>query len=292
MYTSHQIYNNLNDAFLGSILKVASEGEVVNSRGSTQKEILFHHLILNNPRGLTITEPSRRFNINYAITEWLWYLSGKSNVNNIGKMAQIWNRISDLDNVVESNYGSYFFQEHHYSQWRWIIEELISDRDTRRASLSINQPYHKNKNHKDYPCTQYLQFFIRGNKLHMAAYMRSNDAVYGFCNDVYTFCLFQQLMLNELNLRMINVELGSYYHFAGSFHVYERHFKMLNHLTKKYDKNGIYLNASKTNPKNTTLKPHIDLEYIKKNNLYLSEDDMTKEQIIQFSNEVAEVIFE
>ena len=132
----------------------------------------------------------------------------------------------------------------------------------------------------------------------MGAYMRSNDAVFGFCNDVYTFCLFQQLMLNELNLRMANLELGEYCHYAGSFHVYERHFKMLNHLEKKYETHGNvgilaeYEFGITDKESLIKLKPHINLSFIKENNLYLPSEDLTKEQIIEFSRKTAEVIFE
>ena len=56
--------------------------------------------------------------------------------------------------------------------------------------------------------------------------MRSNDIIFGLCNDVFTFSMFQQLMLNELNSRGANVSLGSYNHHAGSLHLYERHYKM------------------------------------------------------------------
>ena len=49
--------------------------------------------------------------------------------------------------------------------------------------------------------------------------MRSNDLVFGLCNDVFTFSLFQQLMLNELNQSGLSLELGSYHHHAGSLHV-------------------------------------------------------------------------
>ena len=119
-------------------------------------------------------------------------------------------------------------------QWDWVKEELIRDRDSRRATIPINQPYHKSKNKKDYPCTQYVQFFIRDNKLHMGVNMRSNDLVFGFCNDVFTFCLFQQLMLNDLKHSGIeDLELGNYYHHAGSLHVYERHYQMLSDILEE-----------------------------------------------------------
>ena len=107
---------------------------------------------------------------------------------NIGKLAKIWLDIQDDNGMCESNYGCYLLGD----QWHWVVSELLNDRDSRRATIVINQPYHKGKNKKDYPCTQYVHFFIRDNKLHLGVNMRSNDAVFGFCNDVFTFCMFQQ----------------------------------------------------------------------------------------------------
>ena len=56
--------------------------------------------------------------------------------------------------------------------------------------------------------------------------MRSNDIIFGLCNDVFTFSMFQQMMLNELNRRGAKISLGTYNHHAGSLHLYERHYKM------------------------------------------------------------------
>ena len=229
------VYDSLNQAFACSMKLLNEGGAEVNSRGSKQKELLFHNMIIKDPYDLHISVPARKFNHKYAVTEWLWYLSRSPSVNNIGKMASIWNDIKDRQSQVESNYGSYLYNKpktewgYWASQWDWVIHELKSDKDSRRATIAINQPYHKHANSKDYPCTQYLHFFIRENKLHMSANMRSNDAVFGFCNDVYTFCLTQQMMWNELVLCYPELKMGHYYHSAGSFHVYERHF----HLVKE-----------------------------------------------------------
>jgi thymidylate synthase len=217
----HNNYDNLNDAFLDLLRNVSEDGETVAARGSEQKELLFCNFTIENPEDLLITSKARRFSVDYATAEWLWYLSANPKVTNIGKLAKIWRLIQDEDNEAESNYGCYL-----KPQWEWVIDELTDDRDTRRATFVINQPYHKGKNKSDYPCTHYLHFFIRNNLLHLGVNMRSNDIIFGLCNDVFTFSLFQQLMLNELNSRGANVKLGTYNHHAGSLHLYERHYSM------------------------------------------------------------------
>jgi thymidylate synthase len=46
--------------------------------------------------------------------------------------------------------------------------------------------------------------------------MRSNDAYRGASSDVFSFTFFQEIMANQLKL-----ELGSYSHVVGSYHLYE-----------------------------------------------------------------------
>jgi len=266
-------FKNLQEAFYSTIGKLESAPEV-NSRGFKQKELLFQSFSIDDPTDIMIDIPARKFSSLYAISEWLWYLSSDPDVKNIGKLASIWNQIADENNHVESNYGTYVL-----SQWNWVKEELLADNDSRRATIVINQPYHKKKNKKDYPCTQYVQFFIRDNQLHMGVNMRSNDAVFGLCNDVFTFCLFQQLLLNELRESGLDIKLGKYFHFAGSMHAYDRHYSMVEDIIKS----GPY----KSTDKKFKLKDNITLESCP----VMPGFDLEKEGIRKYSKHAMKVIF-
>ena len=64
---------------------------------------------------------------------------------------------------------------------------------------------------------------IRDKKLHMILRMRSNDSYMGLIYDVFSFTLFQEMMLNELNTIFIEpLEMGTYVHNSGSMHLYDR----------------------------------------------------------------------
>ena len=282
-------FKDLNSAFCESLALVKEQGLNVESRGTKQREILFHHICIEDPTALTIAPPLRRFKPVYAIAEWLWYLSRDKNVKNIGKFAETWLKIQDEQGEGESNYGEYIFGEQTGllgTQWRWVTQELLRDRDTRRATISINQPYHKNKNPLDYPCTNNIHFFIRDNQLHLGVNMRSNCAIFGFCNDVWTFCMFQQLMLNELNDCGANLTLGRYYHSAGSFHVYERHWKMQDTILANYRKNntGNYPDLKKYELQSTITSEEM-IGYA------LPTFDMTLESIKQHTKDTMEKIY-
>lgn len=284
-------YQNLNQALYGEIKNIEDNGLEVNSRGSHQKEVLYRNIKIEDPTDLTIVYPSRKFSDVYAKSEWLWYLSGNRNVTNIGKLAVIWDMIKDINCEVESNYGEYLFNnttKTSHSQWGWIIRELRKDPDSRRATVAINQPMHKGKNALDIPCTQYLQFFIRENKLHLGVCMRSNDIVYGFCNDVFTFCLFQQMMYNELrrSTKFKTLELGNYFHHAGSMHIYDKHFKMAKNILSEY---GQYYHSK--NHKKIELFKKVIYTYIYNQRLYLPTDDLSKEEIRDFVFTISKKLF-
>tara|TARA_B100000287_G_scaffold429773_1_gene483733 strand:+ start:16 stop:864 length:849 start_codon:yes stop_codon:yes gene_type:complete len=278
-------FDNLHDCFQSELQALTYFGKDVNSNGSKQTELLFRSLALRDPRKLSIDHPSRKFNPGYSVLEFLWYLSGHRKTNNIGKCANIWLKIQDEVNEVESNYGTYILGK----QWDWILNELATDRDSRRATIVIHQPYHKTKNPNDLPCTQYLQFFIRENKLHLGVNMRSNDIIFGFCNDIFNFALFQQLMLNDLNefieqhcTDTKKVELGTYYHHAGSLHLYDMHYDM---------RDNILMDNCFSKEKNYELNPWITRQYIKENNMTLPIEDMPKLELMAFTATQMEKLF-
>ena len=271
-------YTNLNSALYFELENILDNGSFVESRGSNQKELLFRSFEIVDPTDLDIVFKSRKFNVTYAMAEWLWYLSADSRVHNIGKLAKIWEMIKSSGGMVESNYGTYLFNKGllQPSQWNWVIEELKTDSDSRRATIPINQPHHKFMNKLDIPCTQYIQFFIRDNRLNLGISMRSNDIVFGMCNDIFTFCMFQQLMFNELRKHYKDLQLGTYYHHAGSLHLYDRHYEMANNIIKDGE-NGWSPSIIKFK-----LLEKVNYNYIKEQKLYLPYDDITKDEIKLF----------
>ena len=98
--------------------------------------------------------------------------------------------------------------------------------------------------------------------------------------------MFQQLMLNDLNAVGANVELGHYYHQAGSYHVYERHWRMMDLIINNY---RIEHRKNYPDLKKYKLKDTITSEAILPH--ALSHQDITLEQIKQHTNEIMELIY-
>jgi len=119
--------------------------------------------------------------------------------------------------------------------------------------------------------------------------MRSNDIIFGFCNDIFNFALFQQLMLNDLNEHIEEytkgidkVELGNYYHHAGSLHLYEMHYDM---------RDNILMDQCFSKEKNYELNPWITRKYIEENNMTLPIEDMPKLELMAFTIQQMEKLF-
>jgi hypothetical protein len=57
--------------------------------------------------------------------------------------------------------------------------------------------------------------------------MRSQDAIFGMGNDAPCFSFIHELMWVRLRQTYPDLKLGKYWHLADSFHVYERHFDLV-----------------------------------------------------------------
>lgn len=174
---------------------------------------------------------SRKFKIDYVKTEFLWYLRGDKFDTSITNHAKLWEGLINNDGSINSNYGQYLFRDEPISQFQNVVNQLKEDKDSRRASISILTRQHLLSDTKDVPCTYSINFRIRNNMLNMSVRMRSNDAVFGMSNDIPTFSFTHELMLNLLREFYPDLEYGNYHHSADSFHVYSRHFELIEKIT-------------------------------------------------------------
>jgi thymidylate synthase len=126
----------------------------------------------------------------------------------------------DFNYNVNSNYG---YQWNRNNQIGKVVEMLKNDPTTRKASISLYDGKEIDLYSKDTVCTYAINFYITDRKLNMQVMMRSNDLVYGFCNDQYCFSKLQIMVANWLNLK-----IGIYTHFVCNMHIYQRHFNLKN----------------------------------------------------------------
>jgi thymidylate synthase len=209
------ICNNAQEAF-EKLYDIIMETGQDCTNGTKQ---IFNTIIeIKNPSDNLIKTKFRNWSEDYAEYEWQWYLSGNPNAEEISKRAKIWKDMMDYNYNVNSNYG---YQWNRNDQLSKIIEILKKDPTSRKASISLYDGKEIDLYSKDTVCTYAINFYIVNDKLNMQVMMRSNDLVYGFCNDQYCFSKLQSLVAKELNLN-----IGIYTHFVCNMHIYNRHFNL------------------------------------------------------------------
>lgn len=178
-------------------------------------DVMIHIL---NPTDRDITVSYRNWKKSYAEREWNWYLSENRSVEELKKFAPIWDKMHGGDNIVNSNYGWLWNRN---DQLEKCIDQLKNEKGTRRAWITLYDGKEKDSYEFDTPCTMCVGFDIHGTNLNMTVIMRSNDLVFGFCNDQYCFSKLQELVANKLHLN-----IGTYVHYAHDMHIYKQHFNL------------------------------------------------------------------
>lgn len=173
-------------------------------------------------------------NQGYVDREIAWYESQSCNVHDIPDGApEIWKSVADPSGQINSNYGYRIYHEAGGYQFTNVIKELSKNPDSRRAVMIYTYPeiwedYNRN-GMSDFICTNVVQYFNRYGSICADVQMRSNDAVFGYKNDL----AWQKHVLGKV-VKGLGADLGSISWHAGSLHVYERHF----YLVHNYGRSG------------------------------------------------------
>ena len=209
---NNKVFRNANEAYEYVHDKILQEGV---DFGDT-KALFNVGFYITDPKDRKIINKERKWSEEYAEAEWQWYLTGDPNIKALGdiygKVPEIWKRMADSDENVNSNYG---YQWERNGQLDFIVTQLTYQKDTRQACISIYDGKEISDYAFDTPCTYAIQFTIVHGRLDMCVTMRSNDLWYGFCNDQFCFSAIQQTVSEATGY-----EVGEYYHFAHNLHLY------------------------------------------------------------------------
>lgn len=217
-------FDSLDEIQAWVLRALLNQGSSVTTRGLATLELYPVTFALRFPRKRCITNPARRWSLPLALGEFCWHATGSNDLKFIEYYAPRWKDFAEGVAIMGSCYGRHIFggDEEHPSQWNRLVRLLRTERHSRRAVLQLfDHQIGLDAETKDAPCTCNIQFLIRDDKLNAIVYMRSNDAIWGLPYDVFLFTMLQELLSCELG-----VELGSYFHVAGSLHLYERHFPL------------------------------------------------------------------
>lgn len=203
---------------------IRDRGVEVSPRGMKSKELIAYTYVLP-PYVRFMNFPSRKLKLDYVKREFLWYLRGDPYDTSITEHASMWKGLINADGTINSNYGQYIFAG---DQFEYAFQILYDDKDSRRSAMVILQPYHLFMETKDLPCTYAVSFNIRDDRLNMLVKMRSQDLIFGAGNDVPCFSFIHEMMYVSLrDKKYPELQMGNYFHYTDSLHVYERHYEVL-----------------------------------------------------------------
>ena len=223
--------NSIDDIFI-SLLKKLKDAPDIEARGMETKELINMQFQLNNPLNCLMYGEDISY-YKYIINEFFVYLSGTHSSKDFEKLSKFWLKCADEKGIINSNYGKIIFHDmtmEGISQFEWCAKNLKSDMYSRQAVINFNSIEHKYSGNNDIVCTMFLQFMIRDDSLDMYVFMRSNDIIYGLRYDAAFFCFIQILMWITLKNKYKCLKLGSYFHHAGSLHIYKKHYFYFNEL--------------------------------------------------------------
>lgn len=244
------------DELLNSALRELNECNEVESRlGDNTKELIGMSILMKNPRNNWMLSKERKHNIFHQIGESLGVLSGNLDMEYLMKFlpgakyfsddydektgtghwrADYANRIRHFKGVKAN---SFYGDEREtdiveVDQLKNVYEELKAHANTRRAVIVLWSPADDGTfpESLDYPCNDMVQFIIRNNELHMIVTQRSSDCIWGFSAiNAIEFPLMQRILASSLNL-----EVGTYRHQMGSFHIYDKHYDRADSILEEY----------------------------------------------------------
>jgi thymidylate synthase len=212
----HSLSRDSIDDLLRDVIELAvGEGIQISPSKGDALDLVGVQLALAQPRA-RISRTETRGRVFSALGELAWYLSGSNDIDFIEYYLRYY---SDLDEhgKAHGGYGPRLFGSPGAAgQVHSIVEALRRSPHTRKAVIQLFDHEDLVGDHLDIPCTCTLQFLVRNEQLDLVTYMRSNDIHKGMPHDLFSFTMIQELVA-----RSIGVDLGTYYHFVGSLHLYE-----------------------------------------------------------------------
>lgn len=222
------MFRNGSDVWRHIFFKLQHDGSLESPRGQKTLEIENACFEFHPLKDVYCSFESRKLSLRYAFAELAWYITGDRDDTRIEKYSSMWAMLKNSESPkYHSNYGYYVFTE---KQLQYCATLLKADKDSRQACIMINRPEVSLSKSKDKLCTNSIMFRIRNNRLNMTVQMRSNDVIYGLGYDAIMFSLFYEILYLNLLETYPELQHGTYFHTAASFHIYEKHWPMMEQI--------------------------------------------------------------
>ncbi len=176
----------------------------------------YTHEILN-PMYVLVSSKTRPVDPFYLVGLAIWSLAGSNSLEWLSFYNKQACDYSHDGQVLCGAFGHRLrFGQSGTDQIEAMISRSINDPGTRRYMGMICCEIDNVHETREFPCAIGIQFFLRDNRLHFITYMRAQQALTIFPYDVFTFITLQGYIAIRLG-----VDIGSYYHVCGTYHIYE-----------------------------------------------------------------------
>jgi hypothetical protein len=175
--------------------------------------------VYRNPRQRVLFNKARDANPFFHLFEALWMLAGRCDVDFVAHFVQRMREYSDDGRTLNGAYGRRWRSHFGLDQLNHIIEHLVRNPQSRRATLVMWDPatdLNIIDASKDVPCNLVASFSVRNQRLEMTVFNRSNDLIWGaFGANAVHFSLLQEYVACAVEL-----PVGEYRQISLDAHVY------------------------------------------------------------------------
>lgn len=215
-------------SYHNTLNRFIAEADRAEISGQVTMEAINSTLLLKNPLDRLVMDPARKLNPGFAAAEWYSFMTGENHIDFFQRFIHDYDRFSTNGETLDGCYGERV--NFGMSQVDGVIADLQRDPTSRRAVISIYLGSSDlfGGGGKNTPCTETIQFLIRGEKLQCVVNMRSFDLVKGLSYDMYVFT-----MLQEYVARALGIPVGWYWHNAASMHVYAYDLPMIEKMGRE-----------------------------------------------------------
>jgi len=248
-FSSGENYQNLLKSIKSYGFKSYPRGLEISELINENLNIFNNNILMHVPGVRDVIDPNTKEG-QYLRAEFVWYMSGKLDTNFISKFGKMWERLGNnfytddiLNGMINSNYGYHVFYRpinekslyaieycnykapDQISSFEWIINELETDIDSRKAIIHYTWPVIYRKGVRDFTCTQTQHFIVRENYLFNLVHIRSSDAIKGLTFDIPWWDF-----VGQLAAKILKVKYGSLQINMGSSHYYSTDSELIDKL--------------------------------------------------------------
>ena len=231
MHSAMTRYRNATHAFAQMLRDIRLHGEELSVRGKSCSELRNRTIVLERPCERCIVTPGRMNDIFITIAETMWVLAGR---NDLGFLQHYLSRArdySDDGSTWRAAYGPRLRRlRGGTDQLMENLRLLKSEPLTRRSVATLFDPTLDFIESKDIPCTNWIHWLVRQDKLHMNIAVRSNDIIWGF-SGINTF---EWSVVHELMSGWLGLAVGEQTFFISSLHLYKHHYDRADYIIEKF----------------------------------------------------------